>query len=463
MGPGRAIGLRQRGGAALLQICCQYRRQIWRQIRHPAPPPATLVWTSPATTSSGNATDPKGLSVRPHITVLRHNTLRLVALGMLFLGMHNASVYPYQSLIAIERIGLSETVFAGLLVLASFASVTASVLFGMLSDQHGHRRRIAIVTCLASLTGIAMMLLNPSPLTFFLCQGILLPISWSIYGQFFTLARLASPDKGRSSDAVMGVIRAMLSLGFLGTLIFWTLAFAAGATELAVYLTGGVASLIMLTLVTLGWPRDGQTAWEDPKSGLPLRAALRDIAHPHILSRLMLMGALSLPGALFFVLVSLVFDASAVRTSGDVALYIGMLAGWEVPFMLILPRLTQHLRRGTVLAIAAIFYASHLALMPVLSDTWLFWVLPLIAGASGSVILMLPLAYYQDLTPGRPGTASALLAVQKLVVDVLAAAVFAAGFALGGFETVALIGTALGLAGAGGLYLADRARWLAPS
>jgi hypothetical protein len=28
---------------------------------------------------------------------------------------------------------------------------------------------------------------------------------------------------------------------------------------------------------------------------------------------------------------------------------------------------------------------------------------------------------------------------------------------------VALIGTALGLAGAGGLYLADRTRWLAPA
>ena len=379
---------------------------------------------------------------------------------MLFLGMHNASVYPYQSLIAIERIGLSETVFAGLLVLASACAVTASVLFGMLSDQHGHRRRIAIVTCLASLTAIAIMLLHPTPLTFFLCQGILLPVSWSIYGQLFTLARLASPDTGRSSDAVMGVIRSLLSLGFLATLIFWTFAFAAGATEMAVYLTGGAASLIMVLLVTVGWPKDGQTAWHDPKSGLSLRAALRDIAHPHILSRLLLIGTLSLPGALFFVLISLVFDASPVRTSGDVALYIGMLAGWEVPFMLILPRLTQHLRRGTVLAAAAIFYAAHLALMPVLSDTWMFWVLPLIAGASGSVILMLPLAYYQDLTPGRPGTASALLALQKLVVDVLTAAVFAAGFALGGFATVALIGTALGLVGAGGLYLADRTGWL---
>jgi Na+/citrate or Na+/malate symporter len=97
----------------------------------------------------------------------------------------------------------------------------------------------------------------------------------------------------------------------------------------------------------------------------------------------------------------------------------------------------------------------------VFTDTVLFWVLPLISGASGSVIVMLPIAYFQDLTPGRPGSASALLALQKLTVDILTAVIFAAGFALAGFEGVALIGAALGLAGGLGLYLADRNDWFA--
>ena len=405
---------------------------------------------------------PKARPLSPTQTVLRHKTLRLIAACMFFLGMHNASLYPYQSLIAIERLGMSETVFAVLLVVASVSAVTASVLFGMLTDQHGHRRRIAIVTCLASTAGIALVLLRPSGLTFFLAQGILLPAAWSIFGQLSTLVRLASPTSGRAGDAVFGTIRSLLSLGFLATLIFWTFAFAAGADEMAVYYSGGIASVIMVLLVVLGWPKDGQTTWDDPKSGVSLRAALRDIARPHILSRLLLIGTLSVPGALFFVLISLVFDASSVRSSGDVALYIGMMAGWEIPFMLIIPRLTEHLRRGTVLALAAVLYALHLALMPVLSDTWLFWVLPVISGASGSVIVMLPIAYFQDLTPGRPGSASALLALQKLTVDVLTALIFAAGFALAGFEGVALIGSALGLAGGLGLYLADRNNWLAP-
>ncbi len=96
-------------------------------------------------------------------SVLRHPTLRLIAAMMLLLGMHNASVYPYQSLIAIERIGLSKPAFSLMLVMASAIAVTSSVLFGILGDQHGHRRRIALGTACASSLGIAVMLINPAP------------------------------------------------------------------------------------------------------------------------------------------------------------------------------------------------------------------------------------------------------------------------------------------------------------
>jgi MFS transporter, SET family, sugar efflux transporter len=242
-------------------------------------------------------------------------------------------------------------------------------------------------------------------------------------------------------------------------LMFWTFAFSGGLDEMSVYVTGGLASVAMLTLVSVFWPKDGQTQWSDPKSGLSLLQSFRDIGNLHILSRLFFIGALATSGSVFFVLVSLIFDASEVRNAGDVALYIGMVAGWEVPFMLILPRYTSRLPRHVSLALAAVIYASHLALLPLLCDTPFIWALPILCGAGGAVILMLPISYYQDLVSGRPGTASALLALQKLVVDVVTALVFGIGSALGGFETVALIGSAIALTGALCLYLADRDNW----
>lgn len=216
----------------------------------------------------------------PITFILRHPTLRRIALALLLLGALNASVYPYQSLISIERIGMSKPAFSLMLVMASLIAVTSSVLFGVLGDQFGRRRVIALITALCSTLGIGAMLAFPGIWALILCQGILLPLSSSIYGQLFALARLASPGEGATRDSVLSTIRSAMSFSFLAMLIFWTFAFAFGLSELAIYVSGGLASLAMSLLVYFGWPKDGQTAWADPRSGMRLRDALAEIAKP---------------------------------------------------------------------------------------------------------------------------------------------------------------------------------------
>jgi SET family sugar efflux transporter-like MFS transporter len=394
-------------------------------------------------------------------TVARHPTLRLIGVALLLLGLHNASVYPYQSLIAIDRIGLSKPAFSLVLVLASVMAVTASVLFGIWSDQRGTRRRAALATAAASALGLTLMVAAPGPLTLILCHGILLPIASSLYGQLFALARLASPAEGRARDAILGSIRAAMSISFLVMLIYWTFAFGAGADVMAVYLSAGLASFGMLVLLWWGWPRDGETAWQDAPSGLNMAQAVREIARPHVLLRLLLLGALSSMGILYMVLVSLVFEASPLRDASDVALYVGLVAGFEVPCLLLLPRLAARLPRSTLIAVGAGFYALHLLALPLLCDTPFIWVGTLIAGVGGAALISLPIPYYQDLLAGRPGTASAMLALQKLISDITAATAFALGTWIGGYETVALIGVTVAMAGAVGLYLVDSKALLA--
>jgi Na+/melibiose symporter-like transporter len=177
---------------------------------------------------------------------------------------------------------------------------------------------------------------------------------------------------------------------------------------------------------------------------------------PRILIRMGLLGAILSAGALYMVLVSLVFAGTPGRNAGDVALYVGMVAGWEVPFMLALSRLAGRMRRATQIALGAGVYVCHLALLPVVAGHWVVWILPLLAGFGGAAILTLPISYYQDLMRGRTGAAAALLALQKLVSDVTAAGIFAFGMAMGGYATTALIGAVVAMAAAFGLYLADR-------
>lgn len=388
--------------------------------------------------------------------MLSHPTLRLIGLALLLFGMINASIYPYQSLIAIDRIGLSEPAFALVLVMASITAVTASVWFGILGDQRGNRRRIALVTCAASTTGVALMLIAPGPVALILCHGLLIPVASSIFGQLFALARLASPSDPVARDKIMLTIRAVMSASFLGMLIFWTYAFGAGADVMSIYVSAGLASAGLLLLIVIGWPRDGATAWQDNPSGLNFKQAMAEIARPFVLSRLLLLGAINSAGVLYMVLVSLIFDTSLTRDASDVALYVGLIAGWEVPFLLLLPRLTARISRSTLIAAGAAIYIIHLIAMPILADTPYIWAMTLVAGIGGTAMISLPIAYYQDMLHGRPGTAGAMLALQKLVADVLAAAAFALGTAIGGYQTVAVLGAAVALSGAIGLYLADR-------
>lgn len=392
------------------------------------------------------------------LAVLRDPTLRLIAWALLLMGALNASVYPYQSLVGIERIGLSEPAFALILVSASLVSVTASLLLGILSDQRANRRRIALFTAASGAAGVGLMLIAPSPLTFALCHGLLFPVYSSLYGQVFALARLARSEDGATRDAILSTIRSAMSLSFLAMLVFWTVAFGWGIGVMAVYVSASLAAVALAALLTVQWPRDGQTHWQDQPSGLNFRAAMAELATPRILIRLLLLGAIASAGNLYMILTSLVFDASPTRDAGTTALYIGLVAGWEVPFMLLLPLITHRFSRATLIAGGTLLYVTHLALMPVLTETAWLWVLPLLAGLGGTTILTLPIAYYQDLLAGRPGTAGAMLALQRLVSELLAAFAFAAGSFIGGHTATALLGAGVAVTGAMALLWIDRNR-----
>jgi SET family sugar efflux transporter-like MFS transporter len=238
--------------------------------------------------------------------------------------------------------------------------------------------------------------------------------------------------------------------------LFWTYAFAAGTGVMAIYVSAALASLGLVALIALQWPKDGTTSWIDRPSGLRLGQALRQLARPYVSLRVICLGAVASSGILYMVLVSLIFEQAPGRTTSDVALYVGMVAGWEVPFMLLLPRYLGHLPRARLILIGTALYVCHLVLMPVLAPSPAIWAMTFVAGLGGTAMLILPLSYYQDLLAEQPGTAAAMMALQKLVGDVMAALAFTVGTSLGGYGLTAALGGTIALTGAVSLWLMDR-------
>ena len=385
--------------------------------------------------------------------------LRAAGLIMVLQGAIVCSFGPYFSTLAVNSFGFGDRGYAVLLAISSVVAVSASVAGGIRADQTANRRQVTLSAVAALALGLFLMTAVPGPWVFALVAAVLVPLGSVTFGQVFALARLAAtrhPEAAR--DGVMAVIRALFALPFVVVLPLWAVAFGQGAPVTAIFPVGLVLAAGMLLVVLRQWPKDGATAWEDRRSGLSFGAALAEMGRPRLALRVLALGAVNAAATVYMAILALVMVPEVGRGTADVALYAGIVAGLEVPFMLMLPALTRGIPRTVLIFRGAALYAVHVALLPVLAGSALVWLLVLPAAVGGAVTLTVPIAYLQDLLADRPGAGASLMAVQRLAGDVIAALCFALGTALGGYGLVAALGVAVSLIGAAALWDADRSR-----
>jgi MFS transporter, SET family, sugar efflux transporter len=157
----------------------------------------------------------------------------------------------------------------------------------------------------------------------------------------------------------------------------------------------------------------------------------------------------------YLVIAGLVFAEATGRGVADTAIYVGLIAGMEVPVMLLLPRLTQGWSRTLLMLAGVAVYGVHVALLPWIADSAWVWALTVPGAVGGAVVLLIPMAYVQDLLADRPGTGAALMALQRVIGEVLAALCFVIGTLVAGYGLVAGLVVAVALAGALWLWQAD--------
>ncbi|WP_343080865.1 MFS transporter [Ostreiculturibacter nitratireducens] len=383
--------------------------------------------------------------------------LRLAALAIILTGAFAASIGPYQSLLAIEVFGLSENAYSAILAIASTTAVVAALALGILTDQRANRRRVAILSASLLLASVVIPRLGMSATAFWLGHAILMPLGSTLFGQIFALTRLAAASRPtQERDAILAAMRALFALPFIIVLPIWSIAFRSGATLLYVYPVTGALGALCLLLILRAWPRDGGTVWADPKSGLSFAAALKEILVPHVAFRIFCLGAIMGGMTLYMALLGLVFSGLPGRGESATAIYAGVVAGLEVPVMLAVPLLTARFARTTLIAAGAATYTIHLVGMPLLAASDAVWLLTIPAAIGGGIVLSLPIAYLQDLVSTRPGMGGALIAVQRVVGDVLCAGAFALGIWVQGYATAALFGALIMMAAAAALLRADR-------
>ncbi|MCU0802120.1 MAG: hypothetical protein MUD11_10135 [Rhodobacteraceae bacterium] len=383
--------------------------------------------------------------------------LRTAAAMMLLYGATLCAMGAYLSTLGIKVFGLGEVGYAAVLVCSTLLSVATSVLLGIRADQTARRRGIMLASVALTVLGFALMVVAPGSAMFVLVHALILPLGGAIWGQVFATARQASSAYDIvTRDSIMATIRALFALPFVIVLPVWSFAIYAGVAVTWIYVVGFALTIGMAWLAARHWPRDGQLG-EDRASGLTLRAALAELTDRRVSRRLVALGAMNAPMTVYLVIAGLVFAEATGRSAADTAIYVGLIAGLEVPVMLMLPRLTQGMSRTLLMLIGVAVYGIHVALLPWLAASPWVWALTLPGAIGGAVVLLLPMAYVQDLLADRPGTGAALMALQRVIGEVLAALCFVIGTQVAGYGLVAAMVVGVALAGAVWLWRADRA------
>ena len=102
--------------------------------------------------------------------------------------------------------------------------------------------------------------------------------------------------------------------------------------------------------------------------------------------------------------------------------------------MLLMAFAGRFVARLPLILIGSALSAVFLLALPLLAASPAVWILILPLALAHGVLLPVPITYLQDLLSNRPGTGAALMALQGLIANILAAAAFTAGTWISGYS-----------------------------
>lgn len=384
--------------------------------------------------------------------ILADPVLRLAVLALFLYGAGIASVAPYQSLVALGRLGLSEQAYSVVLIAGSLSAVAGALGVGLIGDRLNRRRSVAMMSAAVWAAGAAAIWLSATPAAFVFGHVLLLPLGGTLFGQIFVLARLAAADHPLRDD-IMAAVRAIFALPFILILPLWSIAVAGGVSLLAVYAFCAVTGLGALAAIALGWPRDDSLPPVTVRTDFG--SAFRALVQGSVLARLVALSFAKCSVLLYMVLLGPLLTGEG-RPEAQVALFAGLVAGFEIPVMLGVGPALRRLGRSRLILAGTLLHGGFLLGLPLLAAHPALWALTLPAALGAGVTLSLPISYVQEMMADRPGAGGALIAVNQFLAGVVMSGVFALGTALGGFGLTAVLGAAAVVAGGIAIMILDR-------
>ncbi|WP_112310575.1 MFS transporter [Pseudogemmobacter bohemicus] len=410
-------------------------------------------------------------------TLKRHRVVRASAAAIFLYGFAGAATVPYQALVGIRELRLSDAEYAMIALVASITNVALAIGFGLLSDRFQSYRRPLVFVSSFGVIGYGMIWAVPSALTFAIAMIAPLALFHATNSMLFGNVRAQTarfdPEEAAIVNALM---RMMISLSWVLVPGAVGLILSGQETMIGSYLIAALLAGCCLATI-LFWlepdhrsdhrpareaaPEGGTgTSLLSPSSGRTDRpaqvrivgasfAGIAQLLHPGILSRVLGVALISQVLHVNSAVLPLILTGQAQGEAGEVGGIVGMVAALEVIFMFFWTRVTRSMPLIHALAITAALYLVYLTALAFAAAVWQIWAASLIAGFAAAGIISLPISYLLDLIRDRPGLSASLIAVNMFLGGALGAGVFAFGSWIGGYPAASILSGVGGVLGAG--------------
>jgi hypothetical protein len=175
-----------------------------------------------------------------------------------------------------------------------------------------------------------------------------------------------------------------------------------------------------------------------------------------MLARMISMAAITATIRLSATVWPLILTLELGGRTADVGLIAGMTALIEIPFMLIWAGLLKRFSILSIITTAALFYGGYMGALSLASAPWQIYALSVPGAAAAAALLAMPLNYFQELFPGRPGLGTAFNPINSFLGNAITAVTFAIGSHYLGYSGTAWLGVGLSLMGISGLLFIER-------
>lgn len=381
------------------------------------------------------------------LSAMRNPAMRISMLAIFLFGFAGAATSPYQSVVGINELGLSDAIYSLLMLFASTVNVIVSVSIGILADRVGNYRVLMSTAILFGVVGYGIVYMLPYQTSFVVSVLLLLPIYGALYTLLFANVRsIARRMSGHDAASLTTGARAAISVSWVLVPGLVGFALAGGESMLPAYLLACLGCLANLLIVYFSLPNEGGA---DPSLGKRLSywTSFREILTPRIFLRVIAVATITSSLHVNAAVLPLIMTDEIGGSVTDIGIIVGMVAFLEVVFIFVWARIQLSLVPFKALALGTAIYIGYMLLLGFSTATWQIYALTLVSAFGAAALITIPISYLQDLIADRPGLGSSLIAVNLFLSGGLCAGLFALGTRISNYSGTALLGGVGGFAG----------------